>query len=263
MKNRTVIGIICMILAVAITFVIAPFVNDLTNDTTKIIRLSQNVIQGSKISDKQVETVEINTASVPKGVITDKSGVIGKYAVSNLYAGDYFTSSKLTDEANTADDVFSSLDGSKMAVSITIDSFAAGLSGKLQNGDIVSILVTEKEKSKTTVPGELKYVKVITTTTASGVDKDSVVEKNDGSRELPSTITLLVNVDQAKLLAQYETNSTMQAALVYRGNSNTAQKFLDFENKYLTGIKDENVSSDTAKSTVISAGQDTGGTKDE
>lgn len=263
MKNRTVIGIICIIMAVAITFVIAPVVNDLTSDTTKIIRLSQYVKQGNQISDKQIETVEVSKTAIPKGAITEKSAVIGKYAVSNLFAGDFFTKTKLTDEANTADDVFSKLNGSQMAISITIDSFAAGLSGKLQNGDIVSILVTNKDTKETVIPGELKYVKVITTTTAGGVDKDSVKANDDGSYELPSTITLLVSTDQAKQLAGYEPDSTMQAALVYRGDNATAQNFLDAENEYLAKVKAGTAKSGTNEPAQIVAENKTGGTEHE
>ena len=233
MKNRTAIGILCIVLAVAVTFGIAPIVNRLTSDTTSVIRLSSDVKQGSQIADDQIETVEVKTDTLPAGVITQKSEVVGKYAASNLYAGDYFTASKLTDEANTAEDMFASLNGSKMAVSITIDTFAAGLSGKLQNGDVISIIVTDKDTGKTTIPAELKYIKVITTTTAGGIDKDSVVKNDDGSYELPSIITVLASTEQAKLLAKYEANSTMQAALVYRGDSATAQKFLDTQDEYL------------------------------
>jgi pilus assembly protein CpaB len=233
MKNRTAIGILCIVLAVAVTFGIAPIVNRLTSDTTSVIRLSSDVKQSSQIADDQIETVEVKTDTLPAGVITQKSEVVGKYAASNLYAGDYFTASKLTDEANTAEDMFASLNGSKMAVSITIDTFAAGLSGKLQNGDVISIIVTDKDTGKTTIPAEVKYVKVITTTTAGGIDKDSVVKNDDGSYELPSTITVLASTEQAKLLAKYEANSTMQAALVYRGDSATAQKFLDTQDEYL------------------------------
>lgn len=233
MKNRTVIGIICMVLAVAITFVVAPVVNKLTGDTTPIIRLSADVKQGVQISDAQIETVEVKTDTIPAGAITQKAAVIGKYAASNLYAGDFFIPAKLTDEANTADDVFTSLDGSKLAVSVTIDSFAAGLSGKLKNGDIVSIIVTDKEAGKTSIPAELKYVKVITTTTAGGIDKDSIVANEDGSYELPSTITVLATTTQAKILAGYEESASMQAALVYRGDTQTAQKFLATQDEYL------------------------------
>lgn len=233
MKNRTVIGIICMVLAVIITFAIAPVVNRLTSDTTTVIRLSDDVKQGAQITEDKIETAEVKTDSIPAGVIVEKGAVIGKYAASNLYAGDYFTSYKLTAEAYTADDVFASLDGTKVAVSITIDSFAAGLSGKLKNGDVISIIVTDKDTGNTSIPGALKYVKVITTTTAGGVDKDCVVQNDDGTYEHPSTVTVLVSTDQAKLLAKYEDNSTIQTALVYRGNKDTANKFLSTQDEYL------------------------------
>ena len=49
MKNRTIIGIVCMILAVAMTFAIAPVVNRLTSDTTTVVRLKQEVGRGTKI----------------------------------------------------------------------------------------------------------------------------------------------------------------------------------------------------------------------
>lgn len=233
MKNRTVIGIICMVLAVAITFCVAPIVNKLASDTTTVIRLSAEAKQGTQITEAQIETVEVKTDTIPIGVIAEKSAVVGKYAASNLYSGDYFTKDKLTGEANTADDVFASLDGNKVAVSVTIDSFAAGLSGKLQNGDIISMIVTDKEKATTTIPGALKYVKVITTTTAGGVDKDSVIKNDDGTYELPSTVTVLVGVEQAKLLAKYEDNSTIQTALVFRGDTETANKFIATQDEFL------------------------------
>lgn len=232
-KNRTVVGIVCMVVAVAVTFGVAPLVNRLTSGTTSVIRLSSDVKQGSRITDAQIKTVKVNADTLPAGVITQKSAVVGKYAASNLYAGDYFTASKLTVGDNTANDVFASLGGNKVAVSIAIANFAAGLSGKLQNGDIISIITTDKNTGNTAIPAELKYVKVITTTTAGGIDKDSVVKKGDGSYELPSTITVLVSTEQAKLLVKYEESSTIQTALVYRGDSATAQKFLDAQDDYL------------------------------
>ena len=126
-----------------------------------------------------------------------------------------------------------------MAVSVTIDTFAAGLSAKLQNGDVISIIVTPKNATESMIPAELKYVKVITTTTSGGIDKDSIVKNEDGSYELPSTITVLVNEKQAKLLAQYEGNADMQAALVYRGDKATANKFLEKQDKFFGGNANE------------------------
>ena len=61
MKNRTIIGIVCMILAVAMTFAIAPVVNRLTSDTTTVVQLKQEVGRGTKITEDQVETVKVKT----------------------------------------------------------------------------------------------------------------------------------------------------------------------------------------------------------
>lgn len=61
MKNRTIVGIVCMILAVAMTFAIAPVANRLTSDTTTVVRLKQEVGRGTKITEDQVETVKVKT----------------------------------------------------------------------------------------------------------------------------------------------------------------------------------------------------------
>jgi len=94
MKNRTIIGIICMALAVVMTFVVAPIVTNITSDTTKIVRLTQDVKQGSPITEDVVEVVKVDKDSIPSGAIEDKADVVGKYAASNLYNGDFFTKDK-------------------------------------------------------------------------------------------------------------------------------------------------------------------------
>ncbi|MGN0451613.1 MAG: Flp pilus assembly protein CpaB [Acutalibacteraceae bacterium] len=238
MKNRTVIGIICIIFAFILTFAVSPLINSITANSNliSVVRVSENITKGSEITSNNTETVKVNKNSVPEGVIKNMSEATGKYASADLFSGDYLINAKLSDEGNTADDVFSLLDGSKVAVSFTIDTFAAGLSGKLYNGDIISIMVIDKTNGEANIPAELKYVKVITTTTAGGIDKDFVVKNDDGSFELPSTVTVLCNSRQAKLIAKYEASNTMQAALVYHGDNETAKQFLDKQDAYFGGV---------------------------
>ena len=233
MKNRTVIGIICMILAIVTTFLVAPIVTRLSTDTVSVPRLSANVTRGAKITETCIEVVSVKKDTLPGGVITDAKNIVGLYASTNLFAGDYLSTAKLSFNSNTADDAFSSLNGNKYAMSFTIDSFAAGLSGKLQNGDIISLVVVDKNSGKSTMPGEFKYVKVITTTTGGGVDQDKIVTNEDGSYTPPSTVTLLVNATQAKLLAEYE-ETTINCVLVYRGSEENAQKFLDKQDEFFS-----------------------------
>lgn len=236
MKNRTVIGIICIILAVAVTFVVSPLVNKISDQKTEVIRFTADVGHGVKITDEHIEIVEISNSALPDKTIKSKEAVVGKYATADLFKGDIATESKVTDNANTANDIMASLKGDKIAMSITINSFAGGLSGKLENGDIVSIYVTNKDEV-TEVPASLKYVKVITTTTSGGIDENDVIQNEDGSFELPTTITVLVTVEQAKILANYEENAVMHVALVYRGDDATSEKFLKVQDEYLEKAK--------------------------
>ena len=232
MKNRTIIGIVCIVLALVVTFAVAPLVNKLSDSRTDIVRLKSDIAQGHMIQESDIEVVTVGSTGLPTNIITKKEAVVGKFAACDLKANTDLLQSMISDKSDSADDVFHTLDGKKQAISITISSFAGGLSGKLENGDIVSLVVFENETNEATIPGGLTYVKVITTTTAEGFDKDELTPNEDGTYELPTTLTLLVNPTQAKMLVEYENHGVIHADLVNRGDSKTAQKFLDAQDLY-------------------------------
>ena len=77
---------------------------------------------------------------------------------------------------------------------------------------------------------------------------------DDGTVELPSTITLLANSAQIKLLVEYENSGKIHADLVYRGDAETAQKFLDAQDEYFKNLAEtEKEDSETEE------GEDEGG----
>lgn len=225
--NRTIIGIICIVAALAICFGVAPMVNRIADGKTEIVRINGYILQGSRISDSDVEVVKVGSHNLPADVITDKSQVVGKYATTDLYAGDYLLPGKVTSDGNQATDILGTLDGGSKAISVTINSFSQGLSGKLETGDIISAIVYSAKDGFAFTPPELQYVKVITSTTSQGVDKADIT---DGTQ--PVTVTLLVNQTQAELLAQYEKAASIHFTLEYRGSMETAQKYLDVQKAY-------------------------------
>ena len=239
MKNRTIIGIVCIVLALVVTFAVAPLVNKLSDSRTDIVRLKSDIVQGHMIQESDIEIVTAGSTGLPANVITKKEAVVGKFAACDLKANTDLLQSMISDKSGSAGDVFHTLDGTKQAISITISSFAGGLSGKLENGDIVSLVIFENETNKATIPGGLTYVKVITTTTAEGFDKDELTPNEDGTYELPTTLTLLVNPTQAKMLVEYENRGVIHADLVYRGDSKTAQKFLDAQDLYFELLSEQ------------------------
>ncbi len=224
--NRTILGIICIVAALIVCFAVAPLVNRLADNRVEVVRIAVDITQGRQITEGEIEVVTIGAYNLPEGVITDKEAVVGKYASVDLKKGDYLFNSKLADTADSADEVFRTLDGTRQAMSITIQSFAGGLSGKLKNGDIVSLIVYANDADEVIIPEALQYMRVITTTTANGFDKDELIPNEDGTYELPTTLSLLVTPMQSKLLAKYENAGKIHAALVYRGDADKAKEFL-------------------------------------
>jgi len=233
MKNRTILGLICIVLAITVMFGVTPIVSKMSAGKITVVQMNKTIAQGKAITADDIVKVEIGSYGIPATVIRDEKQIVGKYAKTDIYSGINISSAMISNTADSADDILKTLDGAKQAVSVTVPSFAAAVSGKLKNGDIVSIIVTEEKK--TTIPSELTYVKVITTTTSKGVDQDKATPNEDGTYETPSTITLLVNSEQAKLIAYYEANAKMHISLVYRGDDATSNKFLETQEKVFAG----------------------------
>ena len=241
-NNRTIIGIVCIVLALVVTFGVSPLVNRISDQKTDIVRIKNTIERGQQITANDLEIVRVGSYNLPDGIIKDGKSVVGKYATATLFAGDYLFSEKITGESNSAADILAALDGKKVAISVSIGSYADGLSGKLENGDIISIIIYNKEEYRSYIPAELRYVRVITTTTESGVDKDENID--DGKA---ITVTLLVTPEQAELLSQYESVTSMHFVLVYRGDKATADEYIKVQDDYLKAnpVSEYNPGSDT------------------
>lgn len=227
LSNRTIIGIICIVVALIMCFGIAPIVNTISNGRTSVVRMTKTLSQGSYITSHDIEVVEVGSHNLPKGVITKAEEVVGTYCTTDLYAGDYLFEQKITSDQKSATDILGGLDGEKKVISVTIDSFAQGLSGKLETGDIVSVIVYSSKEGKVYTPPELNYLRVVTSTTSKGIDKADVTDSTQ-----PVTVTFVTNKAQAELLALLEQTATMHFALEYRGDAATAQKYLDVQAAY-------------------------------
>ena len=224
-RNRTVIGVLCILLALIICFGVTPLFSRSASEKTDIVRVTKDIKEGDEITAEMVQTVEVGAYNLPQNLMTDKKEVVGKYATADLVAGDYILSSKLSAVPAAENAYLYNLDGTKQAISVTIKSFAVGLSGKLESGDIVTVIVADYQgKGETAIPPELQYVEVISVTASSGYDANTgeVVDE----KELPSTVTLLVTTEQAKVLAELEQDSELHLALVYRGTPENAAKFI-------------------------------------
>lgn len=253
LKNRTLIGVLCIALSLIICFGLTPLFNGAMSAQTEIARVKSEIKKGEMITPDKLETVKVGSYNLPSDVLKKTEEISGKYALADLQKGDYVLSTKLSAVPLAEFEYLSTLDGTKQAMSVTIKSFAAGLSGKLEAGDIVTLIAADYgDRRETTMPPELQYVYVLAVTTEKGVDKeytDKNAKSEDDEQELPSTITLLVCPTQAELLADLESKATLHVALVYRGSKEQAQKFLDVQDKYIAGSQKGSVT--TSGSTAV------------
>ncbi len=238
LKNRTMVGVLCILLSLIICFGVTPLFNRAVSAKTDIVRVVKEIKAGEKITGAMIQTAEVGGYGLPDSVIREPESVIGKYAKADLAVGDYILTAKLSETPAAENAYLYGLDGTKQAMSVTIKQFAEGLSGKLQSRDIVSVIAPDyKKQGATVIPQELKYVEVISVTASSGYDAntgESAASGND--RELPSTVTLLVTPEQSRILAELEADGKLHLSLVYRGSGDKAAKFIEAQDKALAAL---------------------------
>lgn len=240
LKNRTILGVICIVLSLLICFALTPLFNQSVSQKTRIVRVVKDISSGNQITRDMVQTVEVGGYNLPENVLRQSDKVIGKYAAVDLMPGDYIFSTKLSDTPASENAYLYHLNGEKQAISVSIKNFAEGLSGKLISGDIVSVIAPDyKKQGSTVIPPELTYVEVIGVTASSGFDTDQQNKGPDSSsteedtKELPATVTLLVSSEQAKLLAELEVEGQLHLSLVYRGSKENAGQFTKLQDKVI------------------------------
>ena len=225
-KNRIVIGVACIILSLVICFAVTPLFNRSISEKTQIVRVVREIKKGEEITAAQVKVVEVGGYNLPEDVVRNPETAIGRYASADFAPGDYIIASKIADEPAAENAYLYSLNGEKQAMSVTVKAFANGLSGKLQSGDIVSVIAPDyRKQGATVIPPELQYVEVIAVTANSGYDANTGErEDEDSERELPTTVTLLVTPEQSRILAELEADGRLHLSLVSRGDAGNAAR---------------------------------------
>lgn len=259
MKNRTMVGILCIVLSLVVCFGITPLFNKSISQKTEIVRVAKEIKAGDEITKDMVQTVEVGGYNLPENIIKTKDTVVGTYAVADLSVGDYILNTKVSQTPAYENAYLYNLDGTKQAISLTLKTFAGGLSGKLQSGDIVSVIAPDyKGQGMTVIPPELKYVEVISVTAPSGYDANTGEKiKNQDERELPSTVTLLVTPEQGNILAELETEGKSHLSLVFRGDSEKAKEFITVQEEVINKLHHPEITANEVETTPQSESETT------
>ena len=234
LNNRFIFGILSLVLAAVIAFVALPTIARQTNGKTEIVRITQPVLKGEKITSNNAEVVEVGGYNLPSNVAHSMDDVEGLYVTADLAAGDYILTSKVSTVPVSSDVALNDIPSGKVAISLTVKTLASGLSDKLQPGDIIRIyhfLETAEE-----VP-ELRFVKVLSVTDSDGINVDNTKEPTeDEEPQQSATITVLASPEQARIITEMENDGVAHVALISRNNDQLAEELLAEQDKTLQEI---------------------------
>ena len=239
-NSRFLYGILSILLAAIIAFIAIPTVTRKTNSKVEIVRITTALDRGDPITAKDVELAEVGGFNLPDNGATKLEDVIGTYAASSLDPGDYILSGKVSSTPLSSDLTLNAIPDGMVAISITVQSLAAGLSDKLQSGDIIRLYHYNDLSGTLNVVQdipELKFVKVLSVSDSKGLDIDYTKQpEEDEERLQTATLTVQATPEQAILLTQYENEGMLHVALISRGNEALAKELLNQQAEILTQL---------------------------
>ena len=258
MNNRFIYGILSIVLAAVIAFIAIPAVTSKTSSTCEIARMKNAVPRGTLITTNDVELAEVGGFNLPDGVARQTQDVIGTYAATDLFPGDYILPEKVSSVPLSSDLSLNGIPDGMVAISITTQTLATALSDKLQGGDIIRLYHYDDDNELepvTDIP-ELRFVKVLSVTDAKGLDVDyTTPPEEDEERQQTATITVLATPEQALLLARYENEGRLHVALITRGNEKLAEELLDRQSEILLTLYGDGTEEEPLTSSMDTEGE--------
>jgi|GEM_PF-113681 len=244
-KNRKKVGITLIVLSLLVMLVVSPLLNYFTSTEQAVtVIATQDIPKGTLIEDKMLAKVEVPAAALLPIHLRGQEQAAGQYAKTDIAKDEMISTPKLSETTPFDDSYLYKLPEGKKAMSVTISSLAAGLSGKLRQGDIITLyanLDTKEDKEDYTaiLLPELTYLEVLAVTNADGYDITKAVEQSELEDALSATVTVAVDDLQAAKLAGLEVNGKVYAALVTRGDKERAVQLLSVQDNYLQQAKEQ------------------------
>lgn len=249
LRNRFIVGSLCILLGLVVGFVAIPrLAGSVIPETATVIRLKSDLAKGDSITPNDIELVQFEKQSLPGGFLSDQAELNGRYAIADLFAGDFLTSAKLTDRSEHEDPMLRATARDLKIISISLPALATSVSGKLKPGDIVTIIALPQKNTtertqmlapdpsanqssdseegqeislnasmNTVIYPELRFLEVCSIHATDG-SAARVLEYpgNDQKNSLPQTISLFVTEKQALRLAELEQRGVIHLCFVAR-----------------------------------------------
>ncbi len=141
-KSKILLGVICLVVAAAIAFLILPQFYESQSETTYAVKAAEDIPAGTVITSQMLTTEEVGSYGLPDSVVLDKDTVIGSVAAENLYRGEYLSSIRIISEEEYQQqllDQTKGLESGYCLITLEIPTSSAGIAGILRAGHTVDV----------------------------------------------------------------------------------------------------------------------------
>lgn len=214
LQSKIIVGGLCIILSGVFAFGVLPGMYKEKGGTERIIKSNIVLSPGTKIEESMLEEVEVGSFGLPKNVVKDKEGIIGKYSKTTITPEDIILDTKVS-ESVVNEHLENIFNAGKKLIAITLPSIAAGVGNHLKSGDIVSFVSYEDKVP--VIYDELRNIEVYSIENDNARDIENVDADEDESDRIAATITLIVNDVQAQKLVNAEYSGKLHIILEKRG----------------------------------------------
>ena len=101
-KSKIFLGVICLVLAAVVAFLLLPRFYASKSNTTQAIKVTQDIPIGTVITNEMLVQVEVGAYGLPDNVPRSTENIVGMVASENLYTGEFLTSTRLLSETEYA-----------------------------------------------------------------------------------------------------------------------------------------------------------------
>jgi len=150
-QSKMFIGVLCIVLAAVIAFLLLPQFYKSQAATESVIRVSQDISAGTVISEEMVTTSEVGAFGLSSDVLRSIDPAVGMVATENLYAGEYLTAKRLMTEEEyetVSKQGTKGLAAGMCLITIEFPSSSAGVAGVLRAGDTADVYEFVKQKNQ-------------------------------------------------------------------------------------------------------------------
>ncbi len=96
LKNRTILGVICIVFSLVICFLLTPIFIGSVKSQVDIVRVTKDIEKGTLITKDMTTIVTVGGYNLPLNVMKSEDEVVGMYAIGDFVVGDYILSGHLS-----------------------------------------------------------------------------------------------------------------------------------------------------------------------